>query len=260
MIARLAAHSCTAGAMLVAVEKPCAHCASIAELRSWNSRANTPSTRTAACGANDIPMTAMSTANPTAAIARPRKNRRWPRMHTIPNEAATSTPQERARSAYASLPGVAGMASSSPASATHASISVSDPPFHHPATKQAAIAGTSNSMVFTTGAAARTTGACESRRNAASASTIRVHPSSRGGAARASLISGLVPPNVRHERQVARPFDRRRQLTLMAGTDAAQPTRQDLAGVGEKATEGAIILVIDEPHAGLAEWATLLWS
>src|SRR5262249_42956131 len=76
---------------------------------------------------------------------------------------------------------------------------------------------------------------------------------------RRSWLRG-VTPDVRDQREIAGPLDGRRQLPLMARARAAQAARQDLAGVGEEPAEGAVILVVDEAHAGLAERAGLLWA
>src|SRR5688572_12233434 len=71
--------------------------------------------------------------------------------------------------------------------------------------------------------------------------------------------SALHSANVRNEREVPRPLDRVGELALVARARAAQATRQDLAVVGDEASEGAIILVVDEMHARLTEGARLLW-
>src|SRR4051812_29973004 len=74
------------------------------------------------------------------------------------------------------------------------------------------------------------------------------------------LLSGLVTADVRNDGEVPCALHRRRQLTLMTGADAAQPARQNLAVVGDETAKGAVILVVDEPNARLAEWAGFLGS
>src|SRR5687768_959598 len=72
--------------------------------------------------------------------------------------------------------------------------------------------------------------------------------------------SGLVTLDVRDQREVPRALDRDRELALVTRADSAQAARQDLAVVGDEAAERAIILVVQEADARLAEGAGLLWA
>src|SRR5919199_894409 len=100
-------------------------------------------------------------------------------------------------------------------------------------------------------------------RKAASARSARGHPWRRGASAAPSVIgrsSGLVAADVGDEREVARLLDRDRELPLVARADAAQATRQNLPVVGDEAAERAVVLVVHEADARLAERAGLLWA
>ncbi len=55
-------------------------------------------------------------------------------------------------------------------------------------------------------------------------------------------------------------FRERRQLALVTRAGAAQATRQDLAVIGNEASERAVIFVVDEVHACLAEGTGFLWA
>src|SRR5438094_7665320 len=101
-------------------------------------------------------------------------------------------------------------------------------------------------------------------RNAKMPSTNRPHPRSTGAGATSgaatgfatgpgSVILALQSPDVRNKRQVAGALDCRRQLPLMPRAHAAQPARQNLSVVGDEATEGAVVFVVDEPDPRLAE-------
>src|SRR6185437_4636621 len=70
----------------------------------------------------------------------------------------------------------------------------------------------------------------------------------------------LHPADVRDDRQVSRALDRGRQLTLVTRADAAQAARQNLAVVGDESAERAVVFVVDETNARLAEWTGLLWA
>src|SRR5262245_28442209 len=104
------------------------------------------------------------------------------------------------------------------------------------------------------------------KKNASRARTNRFQPrrgstsgtaSSTASVGRTSVTSAGDAAGVGDERQVPRALDRRRQLSLMARTDAAQAARQNLAVVRDEAAEGAVILVVDEVHPALAERAGL---
>ena len=198
--------------------------------------------------------------------ARGKNGRCAPNRQTSPNDAGEQqTPAahevvERARS-----PRPAARASR-PRAPTHDEARNARPPAHQPTSAHAASAGTSSSIVCSTGSSARSGG------TAARAGT----PRARGGASptrarrrrsagvrrrsRRSSASPACPRDVRNEREVARALDRRRQLALVTRADAAQAARQDLAVVGDEAAERAVILVVDEADARLAERAGLWWA
>src|SRR5215211_6453928 len=98
------------------------------------------------------------------------------------------------------------------------------------------------------------------RQHAASAGRSFPHPRSDGAGVAASSISALQTPGVGKQREIAGALDRGAQLTLMPRAHAAQAARQDLAVIGDEAAEGALVLVVDEAHAALAEGAGLGWA
>src|SRR6478735_4278690 len=97
-------------------------------------------------------------------------------------------------------------------------------------------------------------------RNATSARRSFPHPRSDGAGVTGSDISARETSRVRQQREVARTLDRGAQLTLVPRAHAAQAAGQDLSVIGDEATEGALVLVVDEPHAALAEGAGLGWA
>src|SRR5437868_4736505 len=106
------------------------------------------------------------------------------------------------------------------------------------------------------------------RRNATTAMRSLPHPRSIGagavvgvGATDADSVIplGLHPADVGNDREIPRALDRGRQLALMPRAHAAQAARENLAMVRDKAAERAIIFVVDEVHARLAERTGLLW-
>src|SRR5687768_18369015 len=95
------------------------------------------------------------------------------------------------------------------------------------------------------------------------ANSAKISPRQRSfgtSGAGAAVMSGGVTPRVRNEREEAGALDCRRQLPLVAGARSAQPARQDLAVVGDEASERAVVLVVDEADTRLAEGAGFLWS
>src|SRR5690349_2284637 len=105
-------------------------------------------------------------------------------------------------------------------------------------------------------------------RNARTAMRSFPHPRSIGagvgggvGAVDAGSVIqlGLHPADIGNDRQIAGAFDRSRQLTLMSCAHTAQTAGENLAMVRDEAAERAIILVVDEVHARLAERTGLLW-
>src|SRR6266542_2433343 len=66
--------------------------------------------------------------------------------------------------------------------------------------------------------------------------------------------------DVRNEREVARPLDRRRQLALVPRAGSAQAARENLPLIGDESAERAVVLVIDEADPSFAERAAFLWS
>src|SRR3954463_10542265 len=66
--------------------------------------------------------------------------------------------------------------------------------------------------------------------------------------------------NVRNQRKEARALDCRRQLTLMTRANSTKTRGEDLALVGDEASERAVILIVDPANAALAERAALLLS
>ena len=71
---------------------------------------------------------------------------------------------------------------------------------------------------------------------------------------------GLQTARVGNDREIASALDRGRQLALMPRAGAAQATRQNLAVIRDEAAEHAVVLVIDEMHARLAEGTGFLGS
>src|SRR4051812_35310364 len=134
------------------------------------------------------------------------------------------------------------------------------PPAHQPTRQHAASAGRRRSSVSSTGSRARSGARCGRKRNAVSARRSFPHPRSVGAGPAASDILALQTLRVRDQRQVARALDRDAQLTLMAGAHAAEAAGQDLPVIGDEAAEGALVLVVDEADARLAEWAGLRWA
>ena len=164
----------------------------------------------------------------------------------------------RARDCRTTRPARADWASTQAASADPATREHARPPAHQPTRQHAASAGRSSNerLLHRQQRAQRRVREEEERHEREEEFP---HPRSAGaGAARASRhVSPAMTPRVRNEREVARALDRGRQLTLMPRAHAAQAARQNLAVIGDEAAEGAIVLVVDEAHAALAEWAAL---
>src|SRR5581483_2846739 len=64
--------------------------------------------------------------------------------------------------------------------------------------------------------------------------------------------------DVRQERELPGPLDRDAELALMAGAGARQAAGQDLAPLGQEPRQRALVLVVHDPHARLADRAGLL--
>src|ERR1043166_307114 len=99
-------------------------------------------------------------------------------------------------------------------------------------------------------------------RNATTAMRSFPHPRSIGAGVGAGVDAadpgsviplGLHPADIGNDRQIARALDRGGQLTLVSRAYAAQTTWENLAMIRDEAAECAIILVVDEVHARLAE-------
>src|SRR5207245_9795130 len=69
--------------------------------------------------------------------------------------------------------------------------------------------------------------------------------------------SADVPFDVGQQGKLARALDRGRELTLVPRAHPRQAARQDLAALGKKAAQGAIVLVVEHAHPGLAHRAGL---
>src|SRR3954463_7122244 len=144
--------------------------------------------------------------------------------------------------------------------ATQATASSSRPPAHQPTRQHAASAGRRSNSVSSTGSSAVNGGTCGRKRNAASASRSFPHPRSDGAGATASDILALQAPRVRQQREVAGALDGVAHLPLMPRAHAAQAAGQDLPMIRDEAAEGALVLVVDEAHARLAERAGFGWA
>src|SRR5438270_712110 len=69
--------------------------------------------------------------------------------------------------------------------------------------------------------------------------------------------SAGVPLDVGQQRQLARPLDRGRELSLVPRAHARQPARENLAALRQEPSQGAVVLVVEHSHAGLAHGARL---
>src|SRR5262245_20963149 len=194
-----------------------------------------------------------------ALSARGKKGRPVPNRQTRPNEPASSRLQPRARLKNAPA-GAVGCTRIHAATATQTTASSSRPPAHHPTRQHAASAGATRRSVSSTGSSARSGVYAGMMRNARSARRSFPHPRSDGAGVTGSDISARETSRVRQEREIARALDRGAQLTLVPRAHAAQAAGQDLSVVGDEAAEGALVLVVDETDAALAEWAGLGWA
>src|ERR1700694_2247804 len=84
--------------------------------------------------------------------------------------------------------------------------------------------------------------------------------SGRGGGTVGSEHLGGVTLDIRNQRQLACPLDRRGELPLVPRAHARQPARQDFSALREEATEGPVVLVIEHARAGLAHRTGLGWA
>src|SRR5687767_12483957 len=66
--------------------------------------------------------------------------------------------------------------------------------------------------------------------------------------------------DVRNDREEPRTLHGGGELALVTRAHATEPARQDLAVIRDEAAERAVILVVDEPNARLAERAGFLSS
>src|SRR5207245_3095728 len=64
--------------------------------------------------------------------------------------------------------------------------------------------------------------------------------------------SADVSLDVGQQRQLARPLDRGRELSLVPRAHSRQPARENLAALGQEPAERAVVLVVEHPQAGLA--------
>src|SRR5471032_2057752 len=114
----------------------------------------------------------------------------------------------------------------------------------------------------------RTTGVTVTNRNSSVASTTRHQPRSRtssGGCVPGSEAPSFIatslclsPAGVRQQCEIAGLLDGLGQLALVTSIHAAQPTRKNLAVVGDEAGEKAFVLVINEADAGFGDRTRLL--
>ena len=71
---------------------------------------------------------------------------------------------------------------------------------------------------------------------------------------------GRVSLQIRNDRQISRPLDRRGELALMSRAGSAEPRRKNLSLIGDESAERAVVLVIDPANAPLAKRTAFLWS
>src|SRR5487761_1926577 len=90
-------------------------------------------------------------------------------------------------------------------------------------------------------------------RNAAIARMSLPHPRSAGAGATGTVMLALGAADVRDQRQIARPLDRRGELALMPRARAAQAAGKNLPVIGDETAQRPVVLVVDEPHAAFAE-------
>src|SRR6185503_16526391 len=102
------------------------------------------------------------------------------------------------------------------------------------------------------------------RSGAAASSAAQGSPTRLGGAQAAKAMTPTtrrhrlgcmlrgVPLDVRNQGELARPLDGGRELALVPRAHPGEPARQNLAALREKASQGAVVLVVDHPGAGLA--------
>src|SRR2546430_2644336 len=76
-------------------------------------------------------------------------------------------------------------------------------------------------------------------------------PTGPGGRASAPP-SADVSLDVGQQRQLARPLDRGRELSLVPRAHARQPARQNLAALRQEPPQRAVVFVVEHPHAGFA--------
>src|SRR5207244_11253626 len=74
---------------------------------------------------------------------------------------------------------------------------------------------------------------------------------------RGASDSADVPLDVGQQGELARPLDRRGELALVSRAHPRQSTRENLAALGQKTPERAIVLVVEHPDPGLAHRARL---
>src|SRR5437762_1259606 len=77
---------------------------------------------------------------------------------------------------------------------------------------------------------------------------------------RGASDSADVPLDVGQQGELARPLDRRGELALVSRAHPRQSTRENLAALGQKPPERAIVLVVEHPDPGLAHGARLRGS
>src|SRR5690242_19855893 len=86
-------------------------------------------------------------------------------------------------------------------------------------------------------------------------------PEARGGGQPPRSDSSAGEPlDVRQQRQLPRALDRRAELALMSGAGARETARQDLPALGQEPGQGALVLEVHDPDAGLTDGAGLRGS
>src|SRR5688500_7088199 len=229
-------------------------------LRRLYSAPITLPTRAAPPGETRTSANASDVATASADSARVKKPSVVITMHTRPKLAAIRRVQPRAIQLYGLSAGPTDDVSINAAIATHRTASVNLPPFFQATSAQAAITATRSSNVCSIGRMARIAGTKGASANAPSPRARRPHDPRIFSGAAGAVILRRVALQIRNDCEITRALDGGRQLSLMTRTGSAQPARQYFALVGDETTKRPVVLVIDPPHASLAERAALLWS
>src|SRR5215217_4867549 len=88
-------------------------------------------------------------------------------------------------------------------------------------------------------------------------SAVAVAAAAAAAASALALVCSAAFADVRQQRELARPLDRRRDLVLVPAARARDPARPDLAAVGDELPQGGDVLVVDELHLVAAVLAGL---